>query len=323
MLRHLQRGPADRKTLMQAVREAVSDAYGPGNDDARRKRFERDLWNLRHRLGAWVEWDPVQRVYRLVDGGPWASLALPEEAMRGLAFLLETFGPESGAAEIVQPLLNALLAVLPADQRRRLEGQSAELRLDLRRLDEGEIAPLVWREVRRAVARRRVLRFRYLSPRHERPRPRTHTVEPYELRFHRGHYELRAYCRHWINPFGQERINAGWFRYRLDHILAEGLEVLPDVLPPGQRRRRQETVRYRLAPQLARGGVSRHFAEMTVSAPDAEGWVEVTGKTDDLFEARRILLAYGENCRVLAPPSLVREMEQAARGMADLYGVHG
>ena len=322
MLHRLQRGPADRDALMRAVREMVPDAYGPANPDARRKRFERDLWNLRHKLAAEVEWDPDQGVYRLVDNGPWGGLELSEEALRGLAFLFETFGPESGAAEVVRPLLEALLWALPGDQQRRVERQSAELRLDLRRLDEGEIDPVVWDKVRRAVTMRRMLRFRYLSPRHERPEPRIHTVEPYELRF-RGHYELRAYCRHWSNPLGQEKMHAGWFRYRLDHMLAEGLVILPDRLPPGQRYRRLETVRYRLAPQLARGGVSRHFDEMTVSAPDAEGWVEVTGKTDDLFEARRVLLAYGENCQVLAPPSLVRGMERAAQGLADLYEICG
>ena len=320
MLRRLQRGPADRAALMQAARVLVADAYGDGTEAARHKRFERDMRNLRHQLGAVVEWDSQMTVYRLTDSGPLGGLELPEDGLRGLAFLLETFGPESGASEVVQPLVDALLAALPADQQRRLESRSAELRLDLRRLDEGEIPPLVWDKVRRAVHSRQVLCMQYLSPRHEQPEPRMHTVEPYELRFHRGHYELRAYCRHWRNPWGQEKYDAGWFRYRLDHILPDDLMVLPEKLPPGQRKQRQVAIRYRLSPYLARGGVSRHFQEMTVSEPDEDGWVEVAGKTDDLFEARRILLAYGEGCRVLAPPSLVRDMERAARGMAKLYG---
>jgi predicted DNA-binding transcriptional regulator YafY len=45
----------------------------------------------------------------------------------------------------------------------------------------------------------------------------------------------------------------------------------------------------------------------------------VTAKTDDLFIARRVLLAYGENCQVLTPPELRRQMARAAREMARFY----
>jgi predicted DNA-binding transcriptional regulator YafY len=47
--------------------------------------------------------------------------------------------------------------------------------------------------------------------------------------------------------------------------------------------------------------------------------VTVTAKTDDLFTARRILLAYGENCEVLDPPQLRRQIAQATRKMAGFY----
>ena len=58
---------------------------------------------------------------------------------------------------------------------------------------------------------------------------------------------------------------------------------------------------------------------MEGSALEPDGWVTVTAKTDDLFAARRILLAYGENCEVLAPPQLRRRMAVAAQTMAGFY----
>jgi predicted DNA-binding transcriptional regulator YafY len=320
ILRRLQQGPADRKAVMQTVREVLPDAYSTGTPDVHRKCFERDLENLRNQLAATVEWDPKVGVYRLIDVGPIGGLDLSDKALRGLALLLDTFGPESGASEVARPFLDGVLSALPSDRRRQMERTSSVLRLDLRRLDPEKTPPVVWEKVHRAVARRQVLRFQYLSPRHEQPIARTHTVEPYSLRFHRGHYEIRAYCRHWASTQGQERYEVGWLRYRLDRILADGTEILPEKLPPDQRRRRMMRIRYRISPKLAAGGVSRHFEEMTIGEPDVEGWVEVTGKTDDLFEAQRVFLAYGEHCVVLEPLDLVRKMRGVVQEMAKLYG---
>jgi predicted DNA-binding transcriptional regulator YafY len=320
ILRRLQQGSADWKILMRAVRETLPDAYSTGTSETQRKCFDRDLENLRNQLGATIKWDPKVNIYRLIDIGPLGGLDLSDEALRGLALLLDTFGPENGASEIVHPLLSEVLSVLPLDRRRDLERTSSALRLDLRRLDSRKISPIVWEKVHRAATRRQVLRFQYLSPRHEQPIARTHTVEPYSFRFHRGHYELRAYCRHWANRQGRERYEAGWFRYRLDRILAEGIEILPEKLPPGQRQRRMIRIRYRISPKLVAGGISRHFEEMDVGEPNAEGWVEVTGKTDDLFEAQRVFLGYGEHCVVLEPLDLVRKMKGVVQEMAKLYG---
>jgi predicted DNA-binding transcriptional regulator YafY len=319
ILRRLQQGPSNRTTLMQAVREALPDAYRTGTSDVQRKCFERDLENLRYQLGATVDWDPEASVYRLVDVGPLGCLDLSDKALRGLALLLDTFGPESGVSEIVRPLLNETLSALPLDRRRHLERTSSALYLDLRRLDTGEIVSIVWEKVHRAVTQRQILRFQYLSPQYEQSIARMHTVEPYLLRFHWGHYELRAYCRHWSNLQGQERYEVGWLRYRLDRILAEGIEIFPEKLPPGQRRRRMIGIRYRISPKLVAGGVSRHFEEMTVGEPDAKGWMEVTGKTDDLFEAQRVFLAYGEHCVVLEPLDLRRKMKRVVQEMTKLY----
>lgn len=322
ILQHLQAKSADKETLMASVRREVPDAYSQATAKGRSSSFERDLRNLRERLYVDIQWAPRERVYRLVDPGPLFRLSLADSAMEGLAFLLETFEPTEGeGGEVVVPFIEQVLAQLSDDQQRRLQRQNATLRMDLRRLDRGEIAPKVWEEVRYAVAHRRLLRFSYLAPRHEKPEPRTHKIEPYELRFHRGHYEVLGYCLNWSNPYGYEKAHAGWFRYRLDRIVPEGLEVMPDILPPGQRQRRLLTICYRISPTLARGGISRHFEEMATSEPDENGWVTVTGKTTDLFEAKRILLAYGQHCVVLSPSSLRDDVREAVSNAAKLYSL--
>lgn len=321
ILQRLQKGPVDRIGLMQAVRELVIDPYGDGSEDAKRKRFDRDIENLRTQLLVQISCGPPDYKYQLVDPGPFAGIGLSPDALYGLAFLLNSFSSEDSITNVVQPLLDGILNMLPASQQRELAKFSTTLELGLQRLDSGEIAPIVWQKVRLAVQRHQLLRFNYIARRHEERLPRTHIVEPYRFRFFRGHYELKAYCRHWSNPYGQERHDTGWFRYRLDQIQPEGIEILPDKLPVGQRAQRLIAVRYRLSPTLARGGVSQYLEEMKVSEPDDIGWVEVSGKTDDLFEAERVFLAYGEHCMVLEPTELARKMRQTVEKMAKLYQI--
>lgn len=321
ILQRLQQGPADRAELMQAVREFVIDPYGEGTADAQRKRFERDIESLRDQLLVQIDCPPPTYKYQLVDVGPLVGISLSPDALQGLTFLLNVFNPESAATDIVQPFLDSILNLLAAHQQRELARLSATLELSLRRLDTGIIAPIVWEKVRTAVQKRQLLRFNYVARRHEQRLPRIHTVEPYVFRFFRGHYELKAYCRNWSNPYGQERHDVGWFRYRLDHILEKGIEILPDRLPAGQREQRLITLRYRLSPNLARGGISRHFEEMHVHEPDSHNWVEVSGKTDDLFEAERIFLAYGEHCIVQEPAELLHRMRRSVEKMAEQYQI--
>lgn len=318
IVRRLGQGPASRSELTRAVREVVPDAYGSGSPAARRKQFERDMQNGRDHLGVITHYDPRAGEHALIDPGPFLSLALSPEALRGLAFLLDTFDEESAAGDQARPLLEAIQGRLPPDQLRQLKRQTPDLEINLRHLDQGDISPRVWADVRRAAAEHHVLQFDYISPEHDPPERRTHVVEPYRVRFQDGHWHLHAYCRRWTGPHAHKD-NAGWLTYRLTRIQAEGLEIWPDKFPADQRRRRLVPIRYRLGPVLHRGGVSPRFEEMEVSPVEADGWVTVTAKTDDLFRARRVLLAYGENCEVLEPPELRRGMARAAHEMAERY----
>jgi predicted DNA-binding transcriptional regulator YafY len=317
VFQRLAQGPATKAELMRAARELAPGAYEAPSREAAGRRFERDVTNLKERLGAAARFDRHSGRYVLDEAGPLLGLGLSPGALRGLAFLLDTFDEASAAADTVRPLLEAIQRLLPPDQLRRLQGASPELDVDLRHLDRGEIAPGVWEAVRRAASARRLLRFEYVSTRDDPPVTRTHEVEPERPRFREGHWALPAYCRRVVTG-GEERLDAGRLTYRLTRIRPESVEVMPDKFTPRPRPRGTRLV-YRLGRDVHRGGVSARFEEMQVSPAGADGWVTVTARTDDLFAARRVLLAYGENCQVLAPPELRRQVATAARKMAGFY----
>jgi predicted DNA-binding transcriptional regulator YafY len=59
---------------------------------------------------------------------------------------------------------------------------------------------------------------------------------------------------------------------------------------------------------------------MQVHERNAEGWVRVTATTNDLFSAVRLLLTYGDNCRVVGGYEARQEIEKLVDGLARVYG---
>jgi predicted DNA-binding transcriptional regulator YafY len=165
----------------------------------------------------------------------------------------------------------------------------------------------------------RLLRFAYRSPSQEDGTPRVHTVEPWNRFFDaaRGHFYLDAYRRKVEGPYGVWETGQ-WQKYRLGRILAEGIEVLPDKFASVPPKRPRYRLKYRLAPEVARLGVSRHFEDMKVGEVDADGWIDVSATTDDLFRACRLLLGYGPNCCVEGGSEARREMERLVEGMGEI-----
>lgn len=320
IVRRLQQGPADRKALVAAVRAGeFPDPYDGAEDARLQKKLEKDLWRLRYNLGIGVRFDRRAGTYRLEDAGPNGLLCLPDDCLDTLAFLYNTFQPDAPEAERVRSLLDTVISYLPEEQLRAVQRRRTILNLELRELDERDIHPKVLRAVQKAVRERRLLQFDYLSPRHDPPVPRHHTVEPYDFVFRQGHYYLDGYCRRWKGPLG-EKADAGHFSYRLAYMLPDSIRVLPSRLPPGPRPARRYRLRYELAPRLARGDISRHFEDMTVVRRD-DGWAEVTATITDPFAAAKKLLHYGQHCRVLEPPEVVRLIQEEVRGMMKLYGI--
>jgi predicted DNA-binding transcriptional regulator YafY len=320
ILRRLQRGPAERDALADHVRIDVDpSAYA----DFARKADQQLLANDIKRLRSFgVEIDHYDGQYHLASYGAFSPVALTETDLNTLAFLIETFGPGTPNAEDVQQLVRTMADWLPESQRDSISGRRQRLRVDLRRKDNDRIDPAVEAAVNRAWSGRRLLRFAYRSLSQSDGVLRVHTVQPWHVYFDsvRGHFYLDGYCVEVIGPHGPWK-RQQWQQYRLGRILAEGIEVLPDRLPPEPPKRPRHPLEYWLAPEVARlGEVTRHFDNTQTHETDADGWVRVTATASDLFGAVRQLLHYGPYCKVTGGSEARREMEKLVQAMARLYG---
>lgn len=318
ILQLLRQGPADKTTIIKAIRQTMPDAYTEENEKAQSRTFERDMENVRTRLLATVDWQPGLRQYVLHDPGPFVQSDLSAGALNSLAFLKDSFTTSEEIQRVIQPLLTWVEQAIPPEQMRQMTHQHTPIQLNIERISEGDIHPEVWRQVIYAIKQRRIIAFHYTSPFHEKSAPRRHTVEPYEHYFRGGHFYLKAYCLRWVAPDDFENGRFWANPYRLDYILPDDLELQGTFVIREQKQRMQE-IRYTLSPQIVRGGISRYFPDMVVSDPDEAGWVEVTAHTDNEFEAYRTLLAYGDQCVVLEPPSLVERMRQVTTSFATAY----
>ena len=322
ILRHLQRESADRISLMLHVQLDLGlDAYEDVQNKAGQRAFEGDIRRLKE-LGVEIVYDRADNIYRLVSYGDFSPVGLSEQRLNTLAFLSETFGSDTPEGDQVQQLIRTIADWLPTSQRESLSGRRQRLRIDLRRKDDDEIPPAVQTAIDRAITGRRLLRFAYRSPGQADGVPRVHTVQPWGMHFDTvaRHLYLDAYRVRVTGPHGDWR-KGQWQRYRPGRILEEELEVLPDRLPPEPPRRPQHDLEYLLAPEIARlGEITRHFDDMEIRETNGEGWVRVTAKTDDLFQALRLLLGYGPMCRVIGDAKVKREMKTLVDAISKTYG---
>lgn len=323
ILRHLQRAPNGRETLMDLVSVDVGNrSYDGDTPDAGRRRFEEDLSFVQKGLQANRPlYQRARGEYEFQGFGDFRPLGLNDENLDALAFLSETFGPDAPNGDQVQALLQRVQEMLPDNQQAALLTRRNRLQIRLRRKDTDEIEPTVEKALSRALGRQ-VLRFAYRSPNQADEQPRIHTLEPWHRFFDptRGHFYLDGFMREVDGPLGLWKAHQ-WMRYRIGRILAEGIQVLPERLPPTPPKRPRHKLDYLLAPEIARlGQVSRHFDDMEIYPPDAEGWVRVTATTDNLFMACRQLLSYGPGCRVVGGAEARREMEGLVAGLGRMYG---
>ncbi len=321
IIRRAQRGPATRDELIQAMleEERASGCRECLNERALRLRLEKDLGRIRNELLVDLYFDRQVGGYVIRDA--WLPLLdLPDEDLATIAWLEQTFGHDSPKHDEVQALLGQLRLYLDPKRVAVIERARTALRMDLRQRDEDKIRPAVWDGLTRAFVERRQVELLYLSPEYENGQPRRHVVEPYEPYYFdttRGHYYLRAYCRHVEGPDGDAYPHA-YLTYRLGRILK--LTVLPQKLPPVPPSARRYPVEYELAANIARLGITRH-PEIQVQEVEQreDGSVVVRGETDNIFWAVRTLLHYGPNCRVLGGPEMLREMRAIVQEMAKLY----
>lgn len=303
MLARLLEGEADRLQLIQAVRDHVEDAYAQSPEDS----FHRDLRLLRG-LGFRIGWSRSRRTYSLERfDHPLLKLHLPQEALEALALIRSTFcGLPS--AEQVETLVSTIEARLPECARRMLDRKPLPA-YALAPADEWQRHASSLEVVERAVRDHQRLEFEYRSPKRSKAEgPKRHVVEPYNLEYREGHLYFEGY-----------NVETGRvYLYRVDRIVLGSARELPHVFMPRERLHKPVTIRYRLAPEIARYGASRRFLHHQEEKQE-DGSVIVTGEAYSLFEAFTTLLKYGSGCRVLEPPELVEMVRQEARKMVQVY----
>lgn len=316
ILKRLMEGPATSDELIRSVQDTVgTDAY-PSAPSARGHAFKHDRANLKKRLGVDFVFDSATQLYVLNDAGPFGGVALSPPMLRALSILSRQYDNAVGELAGVRDLVQQVIGWLPPETRLQIEAASEELSLDFEQdVDRSEIPKRVWETVNRARDQHRKLTFNYLSPRHADRKPVFHELAPYQIRFQDGHWYLRGYGLNPVLP-GE----SSYLRFRLSYILDdERLRVSPTKVETRHREPPRFPVHYWLAPEIGRGEISYRFPEMQITRND-DGSAEVHAVTDDVWDAARTLLAYGESCIVLGGSDLLREMRRRVEGMAKNYG---
>ncbi|MGI8588305.1 MAG: helix-turn-helix transcriptional regulator [Chloroflexia bacterium] len=267
-------------------------------------KVRRDLGTLRT-LGYDIPCDRSTHLYTW-HNSPFGVSLTPDQLF-ALGVLRDTFANTTMLHRTeIADLLDHLVNLLPAEQQAKLQKKRA-YRIDLRETTDYRNAdqPTV-AKIELAIQRGQQLELIYRSP--IEGKERTHTVEPHPLTYKGGHVYLPVY-----------NINTGKeFDLRLDKILPGSVQILPRRAMPGRLARPTHPLRYRLAANIARDSVSDHFPGQQVER-HLDGSATVTARTDDLFAARRLLLAYGEGVTVLDPPELVSEIRRTIEAMSHLY----
>ncbi|MDI7275108.1 MAG: WYL domain-containing protein [Anaerolineae bacterium] len=323
IVRRAERGPCSWQDLAEAVlAEEGAEAYGLAEGEALRRRVEKDLARIRERLQVEVRYDQAAGGYTIEDSGT-PLLDLPDGDLAAMAWLAETFGPNSPQHREVSGLLSRLRLYLAPERRAELERRHTALVLDLGRRDEDTLAPRVWDLLTRALVERRRIEISYLSPEHADRAPRRHVVDPWERYFDagRGHYYLHGWCHYTLGPRGR-REHGRYFDYRVGRI--SEVVLLPQKLPPSPPPAPCYTVEYELSPRIARLGISRQRGiEIREVERREDGSALVRGETDSPFWAVQALLAYGGECRVLGGPEVLARMRAVVGRMGELYGGEG
>ncbi len=268
-------------------------------------QFRNDIQAL-HRLSCDIRCDRRSRCY-IWHNSPF-GLALTQGQLTTFALLLNTFNETKMIhADEIKALLNYFVEQLPPEQQKQLARHRYPFSIDLHETTDYHNADAYnIQRIELAIERSQQLKFAYRSLREG--KEHVHIVEPQPLVFELGH----VYLIGWSPEYGKT------LRFRLDYILPGSAEVLPTRIAQSRPSPVSYVLRYKLSPVIARNGVSQHFVDQLVDM-HADGSATVTASITDLFDARRILLSYGENCTVLEPPKLVKQMRTVAADFSKKY----
>jgi len=307
VMRRLMRGSATAAELIAAAEAELGGVAYPGNAAV---ALRQDIGRLRDDFGCTIRFR-ADEGYRMLESGMQALLDLPEQHLHTIMFLHAIFTADSlPQATEVMALLNYLTELLPEERQKQLTGPGR---------DRVEYPPALEQATSAVLARLRkvlgkhMLRFSYRSS-FAGEALIVHRVAPYALLHRDGHTYLRAFCHE-----SDGKLRQKYQTYRVDRIIPESIQVLPQQLPPAPPPERVYFIRYVLSPRVAaQHDIALWFGDSRVTTyPD--GSLEIIARTDDLWQARQFLLRYREQCRVLEPLELVEMMRESVFRMAALY----
>jgi predicted DNA-binding transcriptional regulator YafY len=324
IIRRVQRGPTDWRGLVAAVLENEGpEAYGRRQEQAKPDLLHADLGRIRRILGINLKADRRTQEYDIRDT-ELPLLDLPDDDLVTIAWLEQTFNPNSPKYREIQALLKRLQFYLSPQRREIIEQQRTALVLDLGQRDEDRIDPDVEAGFARALARRLRVEFDYHSPQHEDEQPRRHVVDFYEPSYfdtEGGHYYVYGWCHYAVDPQGNKKTVNDYSLYRLGRI--SNLRLLPDKLAPSPPTPKQYPVIYRLSKDVARYGVTYRRWINIERIEQREDSVEIHGATTNPFLAVQELMHYRSKCQVLGGPEMLDQMKKSVEKMAALYKIRG
>lgn len=315
LVRALLLGAASGDELVTLINAELGEQ---GYPEAAVAALKHDFDALKGEYGCQIRYDRSTRRYHLEDLGELALLDLSDPCMEALAFLEASFPEGSGIPEHanLRELIDRVVLLLPPARQAQHRRRRSAIRLGVGR-SLGRIDPDVLTIVKHAIEQRRELSFDYLST-FDLDLPRRHRVAPYGITLRpEGHGYLDATVLE-VTPRGGEVIHAA-LDYRLDRIVAGSAVVLPTVLPPLRISPPSYQIRYRLVAQVARRRDVATYFPNSVITYHADGSAEVTATVTNLWQARQILLRYGDACLVHEPVELVELFRKTAQGLANLY----
>lgn len=314
ILLRLMRGRTHTREIRYIIYEDTCDERQI-TDKALQRLFEEDKKRLEDWFKVDMQYNRSTSEYELIHiGRPLIDLS--NDAVRGLAFLEQTFSDDSVPMALdVRSFINTVVMLLPYKRLKELEKQRGLLEMELGTRDIDNVADDVMEAVKTSVSERRQLEFDYMASRNEDGILRRHLVEPirYFFETERKHYYLEFFWIQSSSPHkGTQDQRRKIGRFRMERM--SNPIVLPKHFPANQRIPTKELV-YELKPIAARLGVTKHFPDMQVFHRD-DGSAKVVVASRDLFFDLRTLLYYGPNCRVIGGDDAVREMQQIVK---DLY----
>lgn len=310
LLHCLMRGPASHEDLQQIIAEHARDN---GEEEltlkALSRRFEEDKSRLQGFFGCTIEREGKQGLY-VLTAIDMPLIDLPEDAVKGLAFLKSNFAdPAIPMGYEVRALIARINDVLPKKTRRLLEQQKNLLEMDLAVRD-APISPSIQQDIHSTLGRRR-LQILYRAAQDD--EVSCYDIEPERAYVKNAHQYLYARCYRAYNS-AKRGIEGRHIEFRMDRI--HETRPLPEHFTPI--RPHITELEYVLSPEVARGGVTQHFKNQQVFIAE-DGSARVKVASENLFTDLRKLLHYGAACKVVGGDEAVHQMKEIVQQMAERY----